>query len=260
MPASASPPPSPPVRTPGQQPSHPASATNRSRTPQNDRFALYSPRNLDRRWIRAKALKGGSGRGGPRVADLTRDTVNNVLNAVSGLPYNHGPAPVAAARREQHHDGSDEGDPLHNNRLPQFVAVACVREGCAPQSWPLGCCSRLRTVDQLEVETFTGSVGHALYTMPARQFPPAFGFHECDRLGFSCSILAVDTREIFLREGRGTMRALSLVPFFAVAHAILSMKRADDFAEETYQYATTPRPDQGGTTAVITSARLVIAR
>ena len=54
MPASASPPPSPPVRTPGQQPSHPASATNRSRTPQNDRFALYSPRNPDRRWIRAK--------------------------------------------------------------------------------------------------------------------------------------------------------------------------------------------------------------
>ena len=53
MPASASPPPSPPVRTPGQQPSHPASATNRSRTPQNDRFALYSPRNPDRRWIRA---------------------------------------------------------------------------------------------------------------------------------------------------------------------------------------------------------------
>ena len=54
MPASASPPPSPPVRTPGQQPSHPASATNRSRTPPNDRFALYSPRNPDRRWIRAK--------------------------------------------------------------------------------------------------------------------------------------------------------------------------------------------------------------
>ena len=54
MPASASPPPSPPVRTPGQQPSHPASATNRSRTPQNDRFALYSPRNPDRRWIRGK--------------------------------------------------------------------------------------------------------------------------------------------------------------------------------------------------------------
>ena len=56
MPASASPPPSPPVRTPGQQPPHPASATNRSRTPQNDRFALYSPRNPDRRWIRAKSL------------------------------------------------------------------------------------------------------------------------------------------------------------------------------------------------------------
>ena len=55
MPASASPPPSPPVRTPGQQPSHPASATNRSRTPQDDRFALYSPRNPDRRWIRDKA-------------------------------------------------------------------------------------------------------------------------------------------------------------------------------------------------------------
>ena len=54
MPASASPPQSPPVRTPGQQPSHPASATNRSRTPQNDRFALYSPRNPDRRWIRGK--------------------------------------------------------------------------------------------------------------------------------------------------------------------------------------------------------------
>ena len=43
MPASASPPQSPPVRTPGQQPSHPASATNRSRTPQDDRFALYKP-------------------------------------------------------------------------------------------------------------------------------------------------------------------------------------------------------------------------
>ena len=59
MPASASPPPSPPVRTPGQQPSHPASATNRSRTPQNDRFALYSPRNPDRRWIRAKSYDTG---------------------------------------------------------------------------------------------------------------------------------------------------------------------------------------------------------
>ena len=56
MPASASPPPSPPVRTPGQQPSHPASATNRSRTPQDDRFALYSPRNPDRRWIRGKTV------------------------------------------------------------------------------------------------------------------------------------------------------------------------------------------------------------
>ena len=64
MPASASPPPSPPVRTPGQQPSHPASATNRSRTPQNDRFALYSPRNPDRRWIRCKAgILVGLGRG-----------------------------------------------------------------------------------------------------------------------------------------------------------------------------------------------------
>ena len=65
MPASASPPPSPPVRTPGQQPSHPASATNRSRTPQNDRFALYSPRNPDRRWIRGKTscriFRGGGG-------------------------------------------------------------------------------------------------------------------------------------------------------------------------------------------------------
>ena len=65
MPASASPPPSPPVRTPGQQPSHPASATNRSRTPQNDRFALYSPRNPDRRWIRAKRpRKSPTGRNG----------------------------------------------------------------------------------------------------------------------------------------------------------------------------------------------------
>ena len=64
MPASASPPPSPPVRTPGQQPSHPASATNRSRTPKNDRFALYSPRNPDRRWIRVKAgILVGLGRG-----------------------------------------------------------------------------------------------------------------------------------------------------------------------------------------------------
>ena len=69
MPASASPPPSPPVRTPGQQPSHPASATNRSRTPQNDRFALYSPRNPDRRWIRAKedGACGGAARDGDRV-------------------------------------------------------------------------------------------------------------------------------------------------------------------------------------------------
>ena len=54
MPASASPPPSRPVRTPGQQPSHPASATNRSRTPQNDRFRALQPRNPARRWIRGK--------------------------------------------------------------------------------------------------------------------------------------------------------------------------------------------------------------
>ena len=69
MPASASPPPSPPVRTPGQQPSHPASATNRSRTPpQNDRFALYSPRNPDRRWIRANAADSRAVLDGVEVA------------------------------------------------------------------------------------------------------------------------------------------------------------------------------------------------
>ena len=96
MPASASPPPSPPVRTPGQQPSHPASATNRSCTPQNDRFALYSPRNPDRRWIRAKEDWGGEdyldrrdaggtvvriGNGHARIHQITSERVEYAFEA-----------------------------------------------------------------------------------------------------------------------------------------------------------------------------------
>ena len=83
MPASASPPPSPPVRTPGQQPSHPASATNRSRTPQNDRFALYSPRNPDRRWIRAYEIP-------PGLLVTLNDPDGNIIgfidNSAGGMP------------------------------------------------------------------------------------------------------------------------------------------------------------------------------
>ena len=104
MPASASPPPSPPVRTPGQQPSHPASATNRSRTPQNDRFALYSPRNPDRRWIRAKPgldegvrlLRVFRGHGGT-IAEPS------VLRPLRFAHPVHEAYPLLLLRREQEH-------------------------------------------------------------------------------------------------------------------------------------------------------------
>ena len=94
MPASASPPPSPPVRTPGQQPSHPASATNRSRTPQNDRFALYSPRNPDRRWIRINGAGGGVGTFAVQIArsfgaDVTGVDSAGKLDMVRSIGADH---------------------------------------------------------------------------------------------------------------------------------------------------------------------------
>ena len=149
MPASASPPPSPPVRTPGQQPSHPASATNRSRTPQNDRFALYSPRNPDRRWIRGKeghlaVPAAGVARGdrdlvvaGVRVAVRLRDaleaTAEQRLRAVAPGDQDllDGPVALGHARAER------RGQPVELDReVGQLggravVAVAAVagREG-----------------------------------------------------------------------------------------------------------------------------------
>ena len=154
MPASASPPPSPPVRTPGQQPSHPASATNRSRTPQNDRFALYSPRNPDRRWIRAKRRRPRRdprcrfGRGSPippdsghRAAGASGGT--DILGGVgvrSGHPGTH-----LGVQRRPLDCGADErrrlaGNPRRGDRRHQVGGAASSRDldACRRSAAPRG--------------------------------------------------------------------------------------------------------------------------
>ena len=113
MPASASPPPSPPVRTPGQQPSHPASATNRSRTPQDDRFALYSPRNPDRRWIRVKAADQPLNLA---VVTLDDDPRINFYSNLPGTPVRQ--VPLGAAVEVTFEECAD-GSLIHEWRVVQ---------------------------------------------------------------------------------------------------------------------------------------------
>ena len=84
MPASASPPQSPPVRTPGQQPSHPASATNRSPHPPRRPFRALQ--------ARATQTVGGFGLSGGRARGRAPSAPQSA--AASRLP----PVPRAAPR------------------------------------------------------------------------------------------------------------------------------------------------------------------
>ena len=75
-----------------------------SRTPQNDRFALYSPRNPDRRWIRAKRTQPPACQGSD-----PRSCADRRLFAQPGAPHSASPSVHAASPVQPGRVGGDPG-------------------------------------------------------------------------------------------------------------------------------------------------------